>query len=103
MLILSFASNDYIILCTAENLSLDEQDCGLDFFDRTDRRYPHRLNDDRKKRTQDVRPAVAGLRSFELGFALFKAFDTPVSAAFQNTNQFSKSSQSMLIFQPRRV
>ena len=43
------------------------------------------------------------LRSFEFGFALFEAFDTPVSAASQNTNQFSKSSQSMLNFQPRRV
>ncbi|MFA6104665.1 MAG: hypothetical protein WC721_20925, partial [Victivallaceae bacterium] len=33
---------------------------------------------------------------FEFGFALFEAFDTPVSAAFQNTNQFSKSSQSIV-------
>ena len=48
-----------------------------------------------KIRTQDARPAPAGLQSFEFGFALFEAFDTPVSAAFQNTNQFSKSSQSI--------
>ncbi len=26
------------ILCTVENLSIDEQDCGLDFFAPTDRR-----------------------------------------------------------------
>ena len=35
------------------------------------------------------------LRSFEFGFVLFEAFDTTVSAASQNTNQFSKSSQSI--------
>jgi len=44
--------------------------------------------------------AAKQLRSFEFGFALFEAFDTPVSAASQNTNQFSKSSQSILNFQP---
>ena len=43
------------------------------------------------------------LRSFEFGFALFEAFDTPVSKASQNTNQFSKSSQSILNFQTYRV
>jgi len=56
-----------------------------------------------KIRTQDTRPASAGLRSFEFGFALFEAFDTPVSAASQNTNQFSKSSQSILNFQHYRA
>jgi hypothetical protein len=56
-----------------------------------------------KRLTQDTRPAIAGLRSFEFGFALFEAFDTPVSAALQNTNQFSKFSQSMLNVQPCRV
>jgi hypothetical protein len=25
-----------VILCTVENLRIDEQDCGLDFFDLTD-------------------------------------------------------------------
>ena len=38
------------------------------------------------------------LRSFEFGFAIFEAFDTPVSAASQNTNQFSKSPQSIVEF-----
>ena len=52
---------------------------------------------------QDARSAPAGLRSFDFGFAHFEAFDTQVSAASQNTNQFSKSSQSMLKFQPCRV
>ena len=47
---------------------------------------------------QDIHPATAGLRSFEFGFALFEAFDTPASAASQNTNQFSKSSQSIVEF-----
>jgi len=36
------------ILCAAENLSIYEQDCGLDFFDPTDWRYPHRLKEERK-------------------------------------------------------
>ena len=49
-----------------------------------------------KIQPQDIRPAPAGLRSFEFGFALFEAFDTPVSAASQNTNQFSKSLQSIV-------
>ena len=56
-----------------------------------------------KIQPQDIHPATAGLRSFEFGFALFEAFDTPVSAASQNTNQFSKSSQSILNFYPYRV
>ena len=56
-----------------------------------------------KRRPQDIHPAIAGLRSFEFGSALFEAFDTHVSAASQNTNQFSKSSQSILNFQPYRV
>ncbi|MFA6101619.1 MAG: hypothetical protein WCV67_06565 [Victivallaceae bacterium] len=42
--------------------------------------------------------AAKRLQSFEFGFALFEAFDTPVSAASQNTNQFSKSSQSIVKF-----
>jgi hypothetical protein len=41
-------TRDYVILCTAENLSIDEQDCGLDFFASADGRYPHRLKKDRK-------------------------------------------------------
>ena len=45
-----------------------------------------------KIQLQDIHPAIAVLRSFEFGFALFEAFDTPVSAASQNTNQFSKYS-----------
>jgi hypothetical protein len=52
----------------------------------------------RKIQPQDIHPAIAGLRSFEFGFALFEAFDTSVSAASQNTNQFSKSSQSIVKF-----
>ena len=51
-----------------------------------------------KIQPQDIHPATAGLRSFEFGFALFEAFDTPVSAASQNTNQFSKSAQSLVKF-----
>ena len=43
------------ILCMAENLSIDEQDCGLDFFDSIDRRYPHRLKEERKKTVQQWR------------------------------------------------
>ena len=38
-----------------------------------------------KRRPQGIHPETAGLRSFEFGFALFEAFDTPVSAASQNT------------------
>ena len=38
-----------------------------------------------KIQPQNNRPAIAGLRSFEFGFALFEAFDTPVSATSQNT------------------
>ena len=59
---------DFVILRTAENLKID------------------------------ARSAIGGMQSFEFGFALFEAFDTPVSAASQNTNQFSKSSQSMVKF-----
>ncbi len=51
-----------------------------------------------KIQPQDIHPATAGLRSFEFGLALFEAFDTPVLAASQNTNQFSKSSQSIVEF-----
>ena len=40
-----------IILCTAENFKIDEQDCGLDFFDPTDRRYEYRRKKERKNTT----------------------------------------------------
>ena len=55
------------------------------------------------RRNGKIQSRVWGLRSFEFGFALFEAFATTVSAAFQNTNQFSKSSQYMLNFQPRGI
>jgi hypothetical protein len=53
-----------------------------------------------RRNGKDGRITAKRLRSFDFGFALFEAFDTPVSAASQNTNQFSKSSQSILNFQP---
>ena len=63
------------------------------FFDSTD------SMDIAGRMTGKIRPLAAKrLRSFEFGFALFEAFDTPVSAASQNTNQFSKSSQSIVEF-----
>ena len=34
------------ILCAVENSTLDEQDCGLDFFDPTDRRYEYRMKEE---------------------------------------------------------
>jgi hypothetical protein len=36
------------ILCAVENLRIDEQDCGLDFFVPTDRRYEYRMKEERK-------------------------------------------------------
>ena len=41
------------ILCTAENLKIDEQDCELDFFDLTDWLYDA-LRRNGKIRTQDT-------------------------------------------------
>ena len=69
----------------------------MDFFAPTDRRYEYRMNEERKK-TAARRSPQSGCNLYDFGFALFEAFDTPVSAASQNTNQFSKSSQSMFKF-----
>ena len=41
-------SGQRFILCAVENSTLDEQDCGLDFFDPTDRRYRYRMREERK-------------------------------------------------------
>jgi hypothetical protein len=54
----------------------------------------------KKAKTNGLKTFTAKrLRSFDFRFALFEAFDTPVSAASQNTDQFSKSAQAMLNFQ----
>ena len=69
----------------------------MDFFDPTDRRYEYRRKDEQENTTARHSPQ-SGCEDFEFGFALFEAFDTPVSAASQNTNPNSKSSQSIVEF-----
>ena len=64
MSILSFTSNDYIILCTVENLKIDEQDCGLDFFDPTDGRYEYRLKEERKNTAARHSSRACGIAIF---------------------------------------
>ena len=59
----------YFILCTAENLKIDEQECGLDFFDPTDRRYRYRMREERKK-------TAAGQSSRTCGIAIFMSLDS---------------------------
>ncbi len=92
------------ILCTVENLRIDEQDWGVDFFDPIDWQYEYHLNEDREKTAARHSSSACGIAIFRVWIStLFEAFDTQVSAASQNTNRFSKSSQSMLNFQPCRV
>ena len=85
------------ILYTAENLNIDEEDCGLDFFDPTDGRYEYRLKKERKNADTRNSP-LSGCDLLNLDSYPSSTFDTSVSAVSQNTNQTSKSSQSIRDF-----
>ena len=92
-----------IILYKDENLTIDESDCGLDFFAPPDGRYKYRPKKERKNTGARDSSALADCDLLDLDSYPSRTFDTSVSAASQNMNQTSKYSQYMLNFQPYRV
>jgi hypothetical protein len=53
-----------IILRAAENFKIDEQDCGLDFFDPTDSRYEYRRKKEWKNTAARHSSPVCGIAIF---------------------------------------
>ena len=76
---------------------IDELDCGLDFFVLTDGRYEYRPKDERENTNARNSPR-SGCDLLNLDSCPSNAFDTMVSAVSQNTNQSSKSAQSIRNF-----
>ncbi len=64
ILSLKVTSADTCILCMAENLRIDEQDCGLDLFAPIDRRYPHCMKKEREKTTARHSSSACGITIF---------------------------------------
>jgi hypothetical protein len=67
------------MLYKAENLSIDELDCGLDFFDPTDGRYEYRTKKERKN-TDARHSPQSGYALLSLDSRSSSSFDAPASA-----------------------